>query len=333
MRRILVGSMGRAELGSDREEGEGLRTTGVRRSLTYVDLGHGVPYRTSLLRACVVLLAITAMCVSAWVPVASAYDPVDRFSLNATVGLSFPSMGNVNGEIRDGNRFLGERDWLTLDRIETQFNFNYGLRANLFGPWNLEIGGGRVTGETGVDFDQVIKVRPMGNYFAGRVVYELPFRPRENIRFFAGGGPVFFTTMELEVSHEQRDVEGGTQRIETLTLDSSAAGFLLVLEGEVILSEKTTFVTDFAFRSAKVTYGESDASWKIDRLRTAPGFDSDGDGIPDSEDLSDDSYFRSAFASENIGRDGDINRTLVNPDMENDFTGFVANVGLRFYLF
>lgn len=262
-----------------------------------------------------------------------AYDPTDRFSLTGTLGLSFPKMGEVNDEIRAGNRFLESRDWLTLDELSTQFNFNYGLRANIVGAWNLEIGGGRVTGEEGVDFDQVITVTPSGNFYAARVVYELPFRARENIRFFVGAGPVYFSTMELKVSHEQRDVEGGTERIESLTLDASGAGWMAAWETEIILSEKTTLVGDLGYRSVSTDYGAGDAKWKIERLRTAEGFDSDGDGVPDSQDLSELSYFRSAFASEQIGRDGNIRETFPNPGLSNDFTGFVANVGLRFYLF
>lgn len=259
-----------------------------------------------------------------------AYDPTDRFSIAGGVGISFCDMGDVNDEISSGNRFLSSRNWTTVDQLNTGFNFNYELRANVLGSWYLSLGGGRIAGETGVDFDQVIDIKPSTNFFSARVLWQAPWRPIESVRLFLGGGVANFTGTQLEVSHEQRDVETGTLRVETLTLEGSGWGALTTLEAELILSETATIVGDAGYRFFSTEY--EDYEWNISALNN-PALDDDGDGIANEFDLSENSYLREAFGGENLHQDGDLTRSQPNDGISLDFSGFQLNVGLRFYLF
>jgi hypothetical protein len=260
-----------------------------------------------------------------------AYDPTARVSLAGQVGLGGLQMGDVNHEIRDGNRYLTAQSWTTLKEIHTGFNFAGDLRAQLTPRWSISIGGGRTTGKSKVDFDQVIEVRPYAHFFHARLLYHLPFRPTQNVRLAVGGGPLDYFDARLNVSHEQRQVDGGTLRVEHLDLKGSGWGFQGLVEAEVILSEQITLVGDLGYRQIKVNYDHFD--WKIDRLRTDPLFDTDGDGVPDEFDLAEGSFFRHAFADENLDPNGDIRQSRPNEGIQLDYSGVQANIGLRFYLF
>lgn len=258
------------------------------------------------------------------------FDPTARFSIAGQVGLGGTAMSDVNDGIDRGNLFAASQNWNDVDALSSGFNFTFDLRADITGPWMVSAGIQRLTASTGVDFDQVIEVKPKYSLFHGRLLYRVPYRPFESIRFSLGTGVLFVNTAELAVSHEHRNVEAGTLRIETLTLENSGTGFQGFLEAEVVFNELATMVTDVGYRYLNTT--NDSFSWKIERVEN-PDLDEDDDEIPNGLDLSDDSFIRHGFLpAQSVDDPGDI-RNLQPTGMDLDYSGLQANVGLRFYLF
>ncbi|MCA9757252.1 MAG: outer membrane beta-barrel protein [Candidatus Eisenbacteria bacterium] len=264
---------------------------------------------------------------------AQAFDPSARFSLSGQLGASSLAMSDVNDEIADARVYMREQNWTVLDDVSSGFNFRGGLRADLFGPWMLDLGYGRISGSSSVDFDQVIDAAPSTNFYEGRLMYRVPWRPSEKVRFAVGAGFLGSTGAELKVTHEQRNVEAGVQRLETLTAKASGAGAVAVLEAELILNEMFTIVGDVGYRYLNLTQD----SYELGISKVAnPAVDgSDDDTTPEGRDLSDSSIFRYSFIVEDqrgtLIQD-DIS-TFVVKDFDLDFSGAQANVGLRIYIF
>jgi len=261
---------------------------------------------------------------------AAPFAPPQRFSISGQAGLTGTKMGDVNQDIRRANRFLTRQNWRNVDEIETAFTFRGDIRANVMGPWYVTAGISRLTASSGVDFDQVIDVKPSATIYRATVSYQLPFWIKDKIRFAVGAGLDHAASSKLEVSHEHRNVEAGTLRLESLRYEGSGTGGHALLESEVLVGETASIVMDVGWRQLVV---KTDSyRWKIDRVATGVP-DQDNDGVPNHDDLSDSSFLRHGFLpNELIGSPGDI-RTLEPMEPDLDFSGVHANVGLRFYIF
>ncbi len=274
-----------------------------------------------------------AACLCALVaPAVFAYDPTARFSLTGQLGATSLAMGTVNDEIDRGNVYMRSQRWDTLDNLGSGFNFIYDVRADLFGPWMLSFGGGSTIASTGVDFDEVIDIKPSASFLQARIFYRIPWRPFENVRFCVGGGGVMATSAELEITHEHRTVEAGILRRESLTFDGTGAGVVAAFEAELVLNERFTLAGDLGYRGLKVDIDSDSYEWSITNVDD-PAVDRDGDDVPEGRDLSDRSFLRNAFIDPiqaNDQEDVELFRTV---PMELDYSGVQAHVGLRVYLF
>ncbi|MCA9726592.1 MAG: hypothetical protein KC729_02850 [Candidatus Eisenbacteria bacterium] len=261
---------------------------------------------------------------------AAPFAPTQRLALSGQAGLGSIGMKDVNAEIDRGNTFLQRQTWSTLDDLKSNFLFRGDLRYNIYGSWSVSAGISRAVASTGVDFDQVIEVKPSATIYRGAVSYQLPWWVKEKIRFALGGGIDRTSSARVEVSHEHRNVESGTIRIETLTLEGSGTGAHAFLESELLVSESISLVSDIGWRQLKVS--TDSFRWKIERVEN-PDLDQDRDDVPNGSDLSDNSFLRHGFLPPGlVGSPGDIR--ILEPDkVDMDFSGVQASVGLRFYLF
>ena len=254
---------------------------------------------------------------------AQAVTPTDRFSIMGGMGLAGLKMGDVNDQIDRGNVFAAHQNWISLDRINQGFNFDWEVRGTMSGPIALSLGGGAISGKSGVDFDQVIDIKAKSSVYRARVDYLLPWSPR-NIRLFAAGGPIYLQNARTEISHEARTVDGGVLRIDSATLKGSSVGAEILGMAELVFNEHVTLVINAGYRYAKATADK--VEWKVSRVAD-PVLDRDEDDIPDGFELGSESYLRHAF----------LNGDRVNPtsdgEIKLDFSGPQANFGLRFYLF
>ncbi|MDM7913706.1 MAG: hypothetical protein QUU85_00360, partial [Candidatus Eisenbacteria bacterium] len=80
------------------------------------------------------------------------------------------------------------------------------------------------------------------------------------------------------------------------------------------------------YRRAKA--GFDSGSWTISKLRD-PGSDDDHDGIPNERDLSETSYLW-GFLNEPAQQSEE---PTVRGNLDQDFSGVVARIGLRIYVF
>ena len=264
-------------------------------------------------------------------PSAFAFDPAARFSLTGQLGGSSLAMGQVNDQIASARAYMRRQEWTVLDDLGGGFNYLVDVRADLFGPWMVSLGFGRFAGSTSVDFDQIIDVKPTTNVLQARLLYRVPWRPKDSIRFALGAGYLRASSGQLEVRHEQRTVEGGTQRVETLQVDVSGSGAIGTLETELLLNESVAIVGDIGYRYLNLKRdGYSITIAQVDR----PSIDgTDPDDIPEGSDLSDASILRQAFIVEAQRLDQRYVNEFEIEDFDVDFSGIQANVGLRFYIF
>lgn len=260
-----------------------------------------------------------------------AFDPSARFSLAGQLGGASLALNDVNDQIGSARAYMRAEEWKVLDDINFGYNWNVDLRADLFGPWMLSVSTGQLSGSSSVDFDNIVEVKPTATFLQARVFYRLPWRPKESIRFALGGGYLHCGSGELEVRHEQRTVEAGTERIEALVVDASGGGAVAALEGELILNETFTIVGDLGYRYLNL--GQDGFSLDISRV-ARPAIDgSDPDEIPEGRDLSDASILRHSFLREDQRLDQvDIEEFGIE-DFDLDFSGVQVNVGLRVYIF
>lgn len=261
---------------------------------------------------------------------AAPFAPPQRFSISGQVGIGGTSMGEVNDDIRRANAFLSRQNWRNVDEISSAFVFRGDIRANVVGPWLVTVGISRFTASSGVDFDQVIDVKPSASAYRATLSYQLPFWIKDKLRFALGAGIDYVTNAKMEISHEHRNVEAGTLRMESLRYEGNGAGGHGLLESELLVGESASIVADVGWRQLVV---KTDSyRWKIDNVATGVP-DQDNDGVPNGDDLSDVSFIRHGFLpSELINSPGDI-RSLAPTEPELDFSGVHANVGLRFYIF
>jgi len=276
-------------------------------------------------------LCTAALLLAVSTNMARAYDPTARISIAGTAGLSLPSMSDVNDRIGLGNAYMAEQDWISIDEFQSLFSMGYEIRGDVSGNWMLALGGGQVFGNRGVDFDEVIDIEPTASVLNANVIYRLPWRPTESIRLAAGAGFVTTSSASMKISHEHRNVESGTLRLEQLDLDLSGNGAQGFLEAEFIMTERFTLSLEAGYRHLETSIDAD--TWSISRLGTEALGDADGDDIQNFEDLTDRSYLRRSFlADDQIDSLGELD-TLDPEDIKVDFSGPSINIALRVYLF
>jgi hypothetical protein len=234
-----------------------------------------------------------------------------------------------------------------VDEIGVGYTFIADLRARVYGPITLSVGTGHSFARTGIDFDEVISIKPRTNFYHFRVFYDLPYKPKPRIFLRVGAGPVFASGAKLAVRHERRRVEGGTQWIESANFKAKGTGVHALLEAEMMLSQKSTLVLDLGYRALSLDRSSSAGDFR-DWSRSEvlnPQEDSDGDGVPNLYDLADtedgQGYVTAGFLDVPLGPDNlpilidAAGHPLVGVrGLETiDFSGMQASVGLRFYLF
>ncbi|MFN8546847.1 MAG: hypothetical protein U0527_02455 [Candidatus Eisenbacteria bacterium] len=266
-------------------------------------------------------VALFALCTTR----AEAVEPTARVSLTGGLGAVAVAAKDLNDEIDRGNRFAARQDWISLDNLNHAFNFNWDLRSALAGPFTLGVGGGVTSMRSRVDFDQVIEVHARGNLYHLHLEYLLPWSPRpSSVRLFGVGGPLLLSNAKVDVTHQARTADGGVLRQDDMTISGSSVGAEVMLAAEMIFSERVTFVADFGYRYAKANGDKF--TWHASRVAD-PLLDRDGDGTRDGEELGAESYLLESFLT------GDRWAPRQNKDIDLDFSGPQANVGLRFYLF
>lgn len=280
-----------------------------------------------------------------------AQDPLGRVSIGGNAAGGVFALGDVNDRIDQANSdYLRARGWKTLGSADIGFGFAGDLRARVYGPLSLSIGGGTLTATTELDFDEVISVNPTATFLQARVDYDLPWRPLPKVRLRLGAAAINATSAECEVRHEVRRVEGGTLRIETATFEGSGWGGQVILGAEYTMTEKITLTADLAYRQLSVDRDKF--SYRITEI-AQPAQDTDRDGVPNEFDLdldtvdddgdrviSPNTIVGSAFLETERYPSGDPihdadGRPVVRArGLEKiDFSGPMLHVGLRFYLF
>lgn len=293
--------------------------------------------------AALAALAILILAQIAAPAPAVAQELISRFGVTGQAGGGLMSMSDANDRIEVANEFLESKGWKTLSDLGLGFSFTGDVRYRVAGPFWLTAGGGYTFGQSGVDFDEVITIRPSGSVYHLRALYDIPFRPRPKMLLRVGGGPVYMPNAEFKVEHENRspDVQGQTERIETLYFEGKGWGGAGLLEAEYLLTQKASLVVDLGYRYLKVDRDK--IRWSIPRLpgNTLPDQDEDGDGVVNRYDLDEENgIIANAFLEiqRNLGGEPIIDgegRPLTEPrGLEKiDFSGPQLNVGLRYYIF
>jgi hypothetical protein len=299
----------------------------------------------ALVVAGTIVLVLVATSAAAQIP-----GPKGRVSFTATVGGCMPALDDVNRDIARGNDALRSYGWSAMDEINLGYTFTGDLRARVYGPLTLSLGGGKTSAQTDVDFDQVISVKPTMSFYHVRLFYDLPFKPMQKTYLRVGAGPVQSTGAEVAVRHERRATEGGTQWVESATLKAKGLGVHVLLEGEMMLNQRTTLVLDVGYRQLSLDR-EGDENnfldWSRGGLDPSEALgDPDGDGIITLWTLTD--AAAGGFLSESflevplrgnppgpihIGPGGQRELVYVRDLGKIDFSGPQMSVGLRFYLF
>ena len=173
----------------------------------------------ALVVAGTIVLVLVATSAAAQIP-----GPKGRASFTATVGGCLPALDDVNGDIARGNEALRSYGWSAMDEINLGYTFTGDLRARVYGPLSLSLGGGETAAQTDIDFDQVISVKPQMSFYHVRLFYDLPFKPMPKLYLRVGAGPVQSTSAKVSVRHERRATEGGTQWVESATFKAKGLG-------------------------------------------------------------------------------------------------------------
>jgi hypothetical protein len=285
--------------------------------------------------------------LAAAVTAAHAQAPKGRVSITGQAGGCIPSLGDVNRDIRLGNEALQRYDWRSMDQIGVGFTFTGDLRARVYGPITLSLGLGHSFAQTGIDFNQVISVKPKVNFYHFRVFYDLPFKPKPRMFFRIGAGPVIATSARVDVRHEYREVEGGTVWVESARFRAKGTGVHALIESELMLNQKTTLIIDVGYRSLSLDRsGNANdfRDWSRTEVRNPQqvgenGFINLWDLATEGQaggylsasflNLFDSEGHRRAISVDGVERP----RVWLRGMGKIDWSGPQASVGLRFYLF
>jgi hypothetical protein len=210
------------------------------------------------------------------VPGSWADDPIGRISFGASGGYSTYALGKVNDRIENqGNQWLREQDWHTLDPLRHGWTFWADLKVPVplgllglheaFGiPLNFYLSGGydHSSGKSGgQDYNELIEVKAEQTSVHARLLYALPWRFQEDTRIFIGGGPLFLSEQKLTASHTSRRSAGvgqttqETRRLEEVTYTGNGTGFQAGVSMEYLMSDRLTLAFDLGYRWASVDYG------------------------------------------------------------------------------
>ncbi len=283
---------------------------------------------------------------------ADAQAPKGRVSVTAQAGGCLPALDDVNHDIDLGNQALQRYGWSSMDEITFGYTFVGDLRARVYGPISLSVGGGQSYAQTDINFDQVISCKPKVAFYHFRAFYDLPFKPMPKMFLRVGGGLLSAGSAEVAVKHERRNVDGGTQWIEEATFKAKGTGAQALIESELMLNQKTTLVIDLGYRLLDLDLEGNEADfrdWSRSEVETPLG-DLDDDEILNIYDLADSrdteagrtqqGYLSASFLEVPVdlaGRPIDIGggraEVRVRGMRTIDFSGPQVSVGLRFYLF
>ncbi|MFB3907897.1 MAG: hypothetical protein ACE15D_05785 [Candidatus Eisenbacteria bacterium] len=259
---------------------------------------------------------------------ATAADPVGRMSVALRFGMSGLDMGEVNSAISRSNHNLAteplSQDWDVPDRIHSGFIAGGDLAYDLTSNLRLGLLYEQSWAKSDVDFNQVISVEPRTKMFVPRLSYRLPWRPLTNMSMRAFGGVVLLKDVKTKVTHEV--TSKNAPRLESLELKGSGSGFEAGVMTEYTLADRFSLMFEGGYRRAKA--GFDSGSWTISKLRD-PGSDDDHDGIPNERDLSETSYLW-GFLNEPAQQSEE---PTVRGNLDQDFSGVVARIGLRIYVF
>jgi hypothetical protein len=299
-----------------------------------------------------IITGTVILVLSAAAAAAHAQAPKGRVSITGEIGGCMPALGDVNRDIRLGNVAMKRYSWNPLNEISLGYTFTGDLRARVYGPFTISVGAGQSLSKSGITFDQVISVKPKVNFYHFRLFYDLPFKPMPKMMLRVGAGLVDATNAQVAVRHERRTVDGGTQWIETATIKAKGMGAHALIESELMLNQRTTLVIDLGYRRLNLNHSGNAGdfrSWSRSGVETPQG-DQDGDGIINVYDLADSrntpdgnlqqGYLSASFlevpldiANRPIDIGGQRELVRIRDLAKLDFSGPLASVGLRFYLF
>jgi hypothetical protein len=274
---------------------------------------------------------------------AHAQAPKGRVSITGEVGGCLPVLDEVNKDIRLGNEALSRYGWSPMDEIHIGYTFTGDLRARVYGPITLSLGVGQSFAATGIDFDQVVSVKPRVSFYHFRVFYDLPIKPMPKMFLRVGGGPVSATSARVAVRHERRTSEGVVEWVESATFKAKGMGAHALIESELMLNQKTTLIIDLGYRMLNLDRSGNPRDfrdWKRSNVLN-PEQESDIPGIPNLYHLAgvpEQGYLSAAFieVDPRLTAPGTAGRQPlvgIRGMGKIDFSGPQISVGLRFYLF
>ncbi|MBD3162934.1 MAG: hypothetical protein GF346_10990 [Candidatus Eisenbacteria bacterium] len=257
-------------------------------------------------------------------------DPIGSFSISGELGLGGYSMGAVNDGINRSNDHLAllQPEWDVPDELQVGFDFLADASYDL--SYSLRVGLSYLSssGSTSVDYLQYIEVEPSATMIIPRLYYRLPWRPTIDMSLRGFGGPVFLRNVETKITHE--NTSEGEPRLESMTIEASGTGFEGGVMGEYTLSDRFTLTFEGGYRSAKTTYDSG--AWKIENIQDPQSINNET-GLPNSRSLQRQSYLW-GFLNEDYET---VVQTTTEPtvreDLDADFSGVIAKVGLRVYIF
>jgi len=305
------------------------------------------------------------MRVATWVAVAAlvfavsaarAEDPIGRISLGGSGGLSTYALSDVNERIDAGNRFLAdERDWTTVDPLRRGWTFWADLKLPVPMLDFLFVTGGYGVSSgssTGPDYNELITTSVSQEAYHARVLYLLPFRPQEDTRLFAGGGPLFIQKQEVRTLHTRRSSAGGTsgtemsERTEEVYFNGQGLGWQFGVAAEYMLQDYMTLAIDLGYRWAGLDQEDWSAERNVIIEDTDPAeFIEDGTSGLDRLDR-DHSYILNSFLDRRATEERELqvagrlhqygpHRSHMMPvapaDLGIDLSGLQVHLGVRFY--
>lgn len=267
------------------------------------------------------LAALIVIGLAAFVPgTVRGADPIGRFSICGELGVSGYSMQAVNDGIARSNRRLArlQPDWEVPGEIHLGFDFLADASYDLSQTFRVGVTFQSSFGKTGVDYLQLIEVEPSATMIIPRLYYRLPWRPMIDMSLRAFGGPVFLRGVETKIGHQ--NTSQGARRLESMTLASSGGGFIGGIMAEYTLSDRFTLAFEGGYRVAKAEFDSG--NWKVENLE---------DPL-DPLDLREVSYLW-GFMNEEWEDFRHEPLPTIREDLDADFSGVLAKIGLRVYIF
>jgi hypothetical protein len=268
-----------------------------------------------------------------------------------------------------GNDWLADplRDWSPLEHLTYGWTFWGDVRVpvplswvgveELYGvplEFFLSAGYSSSSGTTGGrDYNELIEVETTQEAYLLRLYYVVPWKFLDDVRLFAGGGPLMISDQTLTATHTHRPVDTGqgaqqaTDRMEQVTYSGSGLGWQLGLTAEYLIQDRITLALDLAYRWAMVDHDYDPLSGeRFDGVAITDPFPEFADESPSGAERlgRDNSYLLHTFlngpeseANEPVRHDygpwmGNV-VGLGKNEIDMDMTGFQIHLGFRFYFF